>query len=423
MSADGFYAVARVGQQRIAVDLAWVAGAISPRGTMQAPPRRDGALAGLASTEQGLLPVAELRQWLPIDSAGQASPRDAAILVLQQDGRRIGLHTDGLAGLARLKPGSIQRLHHGERPEELFDAAALTEDGSSVSVLEPQRLMDLMSVWSQPLEELAADEGGTASDDSNDRRCALLQCAGAWIAVPVQYAGELVPLPALEMRWPGAGSTSGMLTWRGKPVAVLDPEQLLGVTNNQTARWGMLLAMEDKMLLLPTQDFAGLCDAPAALEMGQRWLDEQQREIQLLDARALLEELPEADLGGTKDMQTANTGDRNPDAYMVFEADQYYALPISEVQAVLRGNADMAGKSLLEWRGQQLPLRHEDPAQGAPAIVLVLGQGCELHARTVRRLLTLVPAWTAKVYPVPGTQDERMLTLDEPRSSYRIMRL
>ncbi|MBY0240993.1 MAG: chemotaxis protein CheW [Burkholderiaceae bacterium] len=427
-------AVARLGPFHIGIDVACLGGALHAKTALQPLATRQGALAGLAATPQGLLPVVDLRRWLPIGDATVVDGAAAAILVLQCDGRRVALQVDALAGLVVLAPGSIERRHQNHDPEELFEASALVGALGRIDLLEPERLMNLAALWAKGVPAAQAQEQGAtaAALAANGPLCALVQAAGMWLAIPVGCAGELLPLPALERSLPGTGPSRGLARWRGRPVAMLAPQRMLGAGAAADATpepWAMLLTHGPLALMLPVQAFAGLVAIPATVAdsggapwLSQCWIDAQQRQVHVLDALALLQQLPEAGLS-QQDATGRTESAASASAYIVFESDRRYALALDQVQAVLHGAPALADKDVFEWRGRQLPLLDSAMVNGTPSpVVMVLGQGEGLHARVVRQLLTLVPAHTGRLYPIPGEPGQQMLTLTlaQPQVSYRV---
>ncbi|PZP31657.1 MAG: hypothetical protein DI603_12495 [Roseateles depolymerans] len=444
------WVVARLGRITLAVDARWVEGAQHASAPLTELPRRRGPLAGLLPTVLGLVPVVDLARWVrmkPADAAAQAAPDNPAegrpepyYLLLREGEQRLGVRVDALLGVRHLGPECLQRVHQQDDEEELFDAVLMPgDDDTPLCVLEPQRAMQLLSVWMD-----AADRGNVSTSPSSNASTgtaaaasagagtepavplALLRVGGRAIAVESACVAELFSMPALSTRLPGGRASIGFAPWRGRTLPVLDPAWLLQLDEPVD---GAPLALvlrdaQDRHLLLPVDELVGTCTMPAELTppaadapawRGRRWNREGEL-VEQLCARTLLELLPEASLAqpgaGAAAQRPQNT---NTLPHMLLHAGRPFAVPATDLLAVVEAPAnDLA---VLSWRDRQLPVRALPGAdQGRLLAVVDSGDGCT--ALRIDRLLGLLPAHAAERSPLPGRPGAYMLSTAAPRASY-----
>lgn len=437
-AATALHAVvlARVGSLAVAVPAVWVEGAQASRERLIQLPRRQGAVAGLLPTPQGCIPVVDLARWVPLPADGGRTddpPTDGApcYLTLRQGNRRLAVQVDELLGLQRVPADRVQRLHHRDDPEELFDAVipGTTPDEAAACLLEPERLMRLLALWCDDVPAEAVHKAGAGRTAANATRLALLRVAGQRLAVEMQHVAELMPMPALKTRLAPGGASAGFADWRGGTLAVLRTGWLQGQTEANEAALALVVCDDSgRAVALPVDDVLGVTALPAdtvaadegqAAWRGSRWTDAE-GSVELLVVPALLDALPESALARRNERTAAaDTRVRNDEPYFILQAGRTAALPIGDVLAVVETGSLPDHQQTLDWRGRQLPLRGHPTPEG---VVVVLQCAGDAVALRVQRLLGLVPAGGAEVSALPGVPGARMLHLPSQAASYAVTR-
>ena len=441
------YVLARVGGLPIAVAAHAVRAALPMPQRWHRLPRRQGAVVGVLPTAQGPQALVELSAWVELS----ASPSATGVALVLQDaqGRSLAVRVDALEGLHRAFRDGVRPLYRDDRDDELF-AAVLVNLGQSdaereprvdgVCVLEVERLMRLAQCWAEGLD-LASAAAAARVDAARGVgaalhavvRLATTDAGGpALLAVPAREVAEVLPCPAFTHRWAPGGMTAGIASWRGRAVAVLRPAGL-GLPAADTPLLALMLEdTEGRGLLLPVSEMLGLHLLPAdATEPGDGWLtpaqDSPHGPIRTLRTPTLLRSLPEAILNPGEAVgpgARAQSGPRNHEPFLVFDAGHRFALPISQVHAVL---ARPPGVDVIDWRAERLQLA---PVPGLPAqppgdggCVIVVGAPGRLVAWRIERPHAFVPSRSAELRDWrgqrgPGTQ---LLCVDEPAATYPVL--
>ncbi|RTL40070.1 MAG: chemotaxis protein CheW [Burkholderiales bacterium] len=430
------FVLARIGGLHLGVPAAWVAGAHASREALTQLPRRQGAVTGLLPTPQGPVPVVDLGRWvtLPARADGDVTAVTEPVpcyLTLQQGGQRLAIQVDEVLGLRRVPAAHVQRIHHRDDPEELFDAVlpANAPDEPPVCVLEPQRLMRLLALWcdtSQARVSDAGDDSGRSTTASP--RLALVLVAGRRLAVDMRHVAELMPMPSLKTRLAPGGASAGFAEWRGGTLPVLQAGALTGQSSTSTAP--LALVVQDasgRALALPVDELLGMTSAPmqavapetgAQPWRGEAWTDDD-GPVQALRVPELLDALPESALALSAARQAQSARASNDRPYFIFQSGRTAALPIDDVLAVVDSGPLDAHQQTLTWRGRHLPLRGV-PTPGGVVVVLQGDAGAvALH---VERLLGLVPAGAAEMSTLPGVPGGRMLHVPTQATSYAVAR-
>lgn len=443
--------LARVGSLHIGVPVEWVASAAASGARLVALPRRQGAIAGLLPTPQGCVPVVDIARWVPLPDTPpspelQLAEPQPCYLTLHQGRQRLALRVDELLGLRRVQAQQVQRLHHHDDPEELFDAVLPATDPNDpdaqpICLLEPQRLMQLLAIWSEDSPE-AADTGpaapgnttAAAARGAQQPRVAIVKAGGQMLAVDMRHVAELMPMPALKTRLAPGGASAGFAAWRDGTLAVLHAGWALGLAATATpAPFALVLCDADgRAVALPVDELLGSevvpletvpADPDAAPWRGCRWMDGDEQ-VELLDAIALLGALPEADLARPSARRKAETNRHNDRPYLVLSAGRAVALPVDDVLAVMDVGALPDTQTTLIWRQHQVPL-HTPAGTAGGTLVAMLEHNGELTATRIDRLIGLVPAGAAEMRNLPGLaglQGVQMLYLPAQAASYAILR-
>ncbi|MEO3692455.1 chemotaxis protein CheW [Roseateles paludis] len=441
------YVLARVGGVPIAVAAQAVRAVLPMPPQWHRLPRRQGAIVGVLPTAQGPQALVELSAWVEL----QAPPGDTGVALVLQDaqGRSVALRLDALEGLHRAGRGGVRALYRDDNDDELF-AAVLASPGQTdaqvdgVCVLEAERLMRLAQCWAEGLD-LAQDATRAPADAARTPGAALhavVRLAGpagaapTLLAVPACDVAEVLHCPAYTHRWaPGGttvGLTAGLAEWRSRAVAVLSPAGL-GLTASDTPPLALMLEdAQGRGLLMPVSEMLGLHLLPAdSTRGGDTWVTPAQDSplgpIQTLRTVALLQALPEASLSH-RESSGPGTGapavQRNLEPYLVFDAGRRFAMPISQVHAVL---ARPPGVDVIDWRDERLTLA---AVPGLPPLppdsegsVIVVGSPGARAAWAVARPHAFIPSRAAELrgwrsHSTPGAQ---LLCVDEPAATYPVL--
>lgn len=433
------YVQARIGRLHLAVPAGWVAGAHASSEPLTALPRRQGAVAGLLATADGCVPVVDLARWVALPAPSDfAADDDTALtepapcyLTLRQGGQRLAIQVDELLGLRRVGADQVQRLHHRDDPDELFDAVlpGAAPGDPMACVLEPQRLMRLLALWCEDTPTQSA-AGNRAVDSQATRppRLALVRTASRRIAVDMRHVAELMPTPLLKTRLAPGGASAGFADWRGGTLAVLHAGWLQGEPS--TAASPLCLVLRDdsgRAVALPVEELLGMADRPtdtvapdlgAPSWQGERWTDAS-GPVEQVHVPALLDALPESALSQAGARAAPDRRATNDRPFFVLQAGRTAALPVDEVLAVVEAGSVSDDQRTLAWRGRQLPLRGQPAADGVVVVLQVAGEAVALRAR---RLLGLVPAGAAEMSALPGLPGARMLHLPTQAASYAVAR-
>lgn len=434
--------LARIGSLCLAVPAAWVAGAHASRDPLAVVPRRQGAIAGLLPTPQGTVPVVDLGRWVPLPPGRPAADASAeavtaalpCYLILRQERQRLALRVDELLGLRRVPSARLQRLHHRDDPEELFDAVLSLDDApesTSACVLEPRRLMDLLALWSDDTAAHEPPHQGAATgatDTAPAARLAVVRSAGRRLAVDLRDVAELLPMPDLTTRLPPGAPSTGFTRWRGAALPVLSAAWLHATDDTPAGPLALVLCDESgRAVALPVDALLGTLAAPARLVSPQGtaaawwrggWADDE-GQVDVLDVPALLEALPESALARHHRQATSAQVRCNDRPYFVIQAGRTVALPIDDVLAIVDTATLPPEQDTLAWRGRQLPLR--GPA-GANHLAAVLVAADEPVALRIVRLVGLVPAGTGECGPLPGAPGAFMLHVPALHASFAATR-
>ena len=257
-----------LGELRFGVASQWLSQALAWPRDMSPLPRRQGALVGVFAHRGQMVPVVDMRRWLPWPGAEAAQPRQ--VMVLRSGPQLLGLAVDAVQGLRRVLSQHVHRLHHDEDAEELFHSAAMlvgegdvapepvppgqapTALSRTVGVLDVPALMHLARAWSeagalepQTAAGLWTPAGeGSAPATASGHLHAVLRVGGRRIAVSTEQLRALEPMPALQQVFGRHPRLLGVARWRGHDMAVLRafvPDEAACASGDQAA--GLLLAV------------------------------------------------------------------------------------------------------------------------------------------------------------------------------------
>jgi chemotaxis signal transduction protein len=422
----------RIGEVGIGIRIEAVLQALPLPETLGRLPLRTHALLGMVDHDGMAVPVVDLARWLDV---GRAPAGAVPQLLLLRDGdRTVGLRVDALEELVEVEAAALQRLHHGDDPDDVFHSAVPAGNGVLLSLLETARLADLAQCWSTaPTAATTAASTAPPATDTLQRTCyALLDTGHGLIGVPPAALAEVLALPPLTH----IGS-SAWCRWHDSQLALIASAALFqapGVaTHVAAAPLLAVLQQADLTLGVPVQAVLRLEEfgpgVPSTDGVGENVIDASGATVLLVDVTRLLARHPEAALArGDSVTSTASTSASasNAEAYVVFDAAGLQALPLAAIEQIVP--LDVPLSPTMAWHGEAIPLidlRGEAPGtDGADGTVLV-AQGVEgLAGHVVRRVQSLIPAGAGRMFNM-GANGTEFITTDDggQEATYRIATL
>jgi len=426
----------RIGEVGIGVRIEAVLQALPLPENFSRLPLRTHALLGMVDHDGMAVPVVDLARWLDVGAApAGAVPQ---LLLLRDGDRTVGLRVDALEKLVEVEAAALQRLHHGDDPDDVFHSAVPVGNGVLLSLLEVTRLTDLALCWStDPAATTAAESAAPPAADTLQRTCyALLDTGHGLIGVPPAALAEVLALPALTH----IGS-SAWCRWHDSQLALIASAALFqapGVdTRVAAAPLLAVLQQADLTLGVPVQGVLRLEEfgpgVPSTDGVGENVIDASGATVLLVDVARLLARHPEAALArGDCVTSTASTitstsaGTSNAEAYVVFDAAGLQALPLAAIEQIVPLDAPLG--TTMAWHGAAIPLidlRGDAPGtDGADGTVLV-AQGTQgLAGHVVRRVQSLIPAGAGRMFNMGANGTEFIMTDDGGQeATYRIAAL
>ncbi|MEM8511992.1 chemotaxis signal transduction protein [Massilia sp. MP_M2] len=433
-SAQLMLARIRIGEVGIGIRIEAVLQALPLPETLGRLPLRTHALLGMVEHEGVAVPVVDLARWLDVGAA----PADAApqLLLLRDGDRTVGLRVDALDELVEVEAAALQRLHHGDNPDDVFHSAVPAGNGVLLSLLEVARLADLALCWS--MAPTAAAPAAPLATETLQRTCyALLDTGHGLIGVPPAVLAEVLALPALTH----IGS-SAWCDWHGRQLALVSSAALFhasGVdTRVESAPLLAVLQHAGLALGVPVQAVLRLDDFGPGLSstdgIGENVIDANGAAVLLVDVARLLARHPEAALASGDSVAptlsaSAGAGARvsvsvsNTEAYIVFDAAGLQALPLGAIEQIVPLAAPLG--PTMAWHGAAIPLLDlRADAPGEDGAVLVARGAHGLAGHIVRRVQSLIPAGAGRMFRMGASRAEFIMTDDGGQeATYRIATL
>jgi len=422
----------RIGEVGIGIRIEAVLQALPLPETFSRLPLRTHALLGMVDHDGMAVPVVDLARWLDVGAApAGAVPQ---LLLLRDGDRMVGLRVDALEELVEVEAAALQRLHHGDDPDDVFHSAVTTGNGVLLSLLEVTRLADLAQCWSKaPTAAASAESAAPPVADTLQRTCyALLDTGHGLIGVPPAALAEVLALPPLTH----IGS-SAWCRWHDSQLALIASTALFqapGVdTRVAAAPLLAVLQQADLVLGVPVQAVLRLEEfgpgVPSTDGVGENVIDASGDTVLLVDVARLLARHPEAALARGDSVTasaSASTGTSNDEAYVVFDAAGLQALPLAAIEQIVPLEVPLG--ATMAWQGAAIPLidlRGEAPdadgADGPDGTVLVAQGAHGLAGHVVRRVQSLIPAGAGRMFNM-GANGTEFITTDDggQEATYRI---
>jgi chemotaxis signal transduction protein len=384
---------------------------------LAAPPRRNGALAGVIDHGGVLVPVVDLARWVGTRERQDGQDgHSARILVLRDGARLLGLRVSAVGGLVDVAPDGITRLHHDDDADEVFHSVARSpETGRVLNVLDVGRLVALACAWNGGAA-LATEVA--APPAAHDRRTyAVLDAGTVRVGVPAAVLAEVIAMPVRSAIGDGA-----WCTWRGRHLAIVPPAAVDQGLTEDGADLLAVLEHDGLALGVPVRATLHLADfVPAATVY-----DDDGAEVRLIDVAALFARRPEAGLSRSVQAAApapASSGKPNDTAYVVFDADGLAATPLDALERVLP-LVDIPGATM-RWGDAAIAvvdLRRPGHAPAEEGQVLIVRAGERRVACVVARVHVMIPAGGGQLYRLGAGA---FITTDDghERASYRTVDL
>lgn len=439
-------------------------------------PRSQGALEGVFKLRGQVVPIVDLRLWMnrPTDT------RQPHVMVLGADNRVVGVATDAIHGLLRLRASQVHAVHREESDDSFFHSVlSVSDDAELISVLDPVRLMERARAWAdeRTQESPTADsrQPGVPSHQAvaSTPTQALFRLGPAVLSLPAANVREALPRPPLQRVFGRGTPMLGMVRWRGVDVPLIDPASVLALpldTDVTGQRLVVVLESEGRHVAIPVngvlavrsfastqvQAAADTALPQATFFLGSTVLESGQRVLLLDSARVLRDygltpttvssDLPQARHGAGQRL----LGNASPveddracvqdaaQAHVVFDMGSEWAAPMSLLQEITPFpsnfkpgvGSDPAVVGTVEWRGKTLPvLDLRTPAQPADfhrgLRLMVIQTNDRLAALVVNDVVALLAAHQGVHTRVRMANGEHMhlITVGQPpnRKSHRVL--
>ena len=426
----------RIGEAGIGIRIEAVLQALPMPAALGRLPLRTHALLGMVDHDGMAVPVVDLARWLDVGAApAGAVPQ---LLLLRDGDRTVGLRVDALEELVEVEAAALQRLHHGDDPDDVFHSAAPSGNGMLLSLLEVTRLADLAQCWSTATTAAtAAASAALPVADTLPRTCyALLDTGHGLIGVPPAALAEVLALPPLTH----IGS-SAWCRWHDSQLALIASTALFqapgGDTRVAAAPLLAVLQQADLTLGVPVEAVLRLEEfgpgVPSTDGVGENVIDASGATVLLVDVTRLLARHPEAALARGDSITStasasasASAGTSNAEAYVVFDAAGLQALPLAAIEQIVPLDAPLG--TTMAWHGAAIPLidlRGNAPGTDDADGTVLVAQGAQgLAGHVVRRVQSLIPAGAGRMFNM-GANGTEFITTDDggQEATYRIATL
>lgn len=423
----------RVGSCDIAIPIDQVrqALALPPQG-LTALPRRSGGLLGVADVAGAAVPIVALERWLPLAPAPEPAARPR-LLVLQHAGAWVGLRVDAVLGVKAVALADIRRVHHMPDGDELFESVVPASSSTpTLCLLEVARLMQLGQAWCAAAELAPAVPAHTqalapaAQPLRSTQRYAVLLIGQETWAVPVAAVQRVAPVPATELALGGTERSWAIGQWQGRKLPLVDISAGRQASDRQATLWMVLLGQGPLVLGLTVsacQQFVDLAPEAIARTPGDALMAGVAvlpglGKLQILDVAKLFALTPEASISrihpapASAASSSATLDATEPLPYLVFDADQRYASPVTGIVGVVqlpgaaRADLRQGRRAVLAWRGHTVPVvslpaiaKSAAPADPLLAVLVQTpGSSAAPIGIAIRSLSDWLPAHSVKLH-------------------------
>jgi chemotaxis signal transduction protein len=437
-----------IGEFQFAIDVAHLFRALKSGVPLVALPRRQGPVAGLLETTEGVLPVVDLRLWLSLP--GEKSAEDvisdgaeSMVLHLRDSSRQIGVLVTRVHGVQTIPDGAVKRVHHHSAKEEIFDQL-VQWDGlpHTLPLLDSHKLLDLLQIWLDEDEHRQHSESALQQGSAQSKGV-VLATGHRQIWLDAHYVRELIP--AKQILGPQAQQLHNwaVLRWRELPVPLVSSYAttearhagyvaMIGLDSGE-----MLGLLVDQLVCLGEWHASGRVsdagndepDTADAELFPEVMLDSQEKPVYFLDIPELFRRHPEAKLtvGATETsaLKMQQVGRRNPVPYIIFDADGVFAIGADRIQEIIA--LDHApDEDGIQWRGRWIPFvpladwyplpRNRDVQ--TEKLAILSGHGNEVMAYGIHSLRMMVPAGRGRFHVWPGKADQGQILEVPANGSY-----
>ena len=426
----GDFALFDLGPRRIAVATQHVVQATPYPQNLTSRPRASHALEGVFMHRGQLVPLVNLLKWIDPQSPHNSSSQQ--VLVLQADGKVIGILVDAIKGLLRTPDENVRAVHHDNDALEFFHSVVLAQDGVTLlSLLDPARLAMQAQVWAREIADSGAEvTASTVRNATPLETVVVVRLNKIQMALPAVAVGEVLTGAVVKTMRGLGREFIGMTRWRGADIPVIDMAALLGLPEPQepNAQWLVVLSFDNRMLAFYVHEMcavramdasglqleSGMPQTMKALCLGT-YLSQSGERVVALDVTALLRAVSLSQLAPGDPAKDAKTvlqlgfeGGAGIGALVVFKSKQQWAASMQGMREITKVPAAFhklgATGALLgsmEWRGQALALvdlRKTFDAQPSvlsdAARVIVAEHGAHITAWLVEGVSGLIPAHT-----------------------------
>ena len=227
------FGVFTLGQMQLALPIAALK-EVTPMGALSALPSEAACVIGAISLRGLMVPVVDLR--LIIHSKGELPP-NADVVVMEHEGRLLGLAADGVVGVYVLPDDAVNAVGPMDPLSSVLQAGfQRPDDASMVSVLSPAAIAGIPKVpfVTAPQNVLATNAlnvgaGKNVSGLIDDpRHLMLMRCGGIPLAIASQAVHTTLIQPEVRGSHMSAGNFKGMMRFGDQDIPALELSALCG---------------------------------------------------------------------------------------------------------------------------------------------------------------------------------------------------
>ncbi len=284
LAAPRRHTLAMLGAQVLAFDFADVPD-VRPMPEMRPFFAASGALLGLVAWRGHDVPVADLQRLLDLPAAAPATsagPRPL-LMVLQREGRLLGLQVDALLGMEMAATDAIVPLGAGAslhpecyagalRTAQHGIAAVLRVDALLAHPLVASFLEGQLSAAARKAPQAVSPTSPSPVQAAGARTTFLVYQAGGGCATPLAEVEEILAYPSPAVRIDAAGSgMCGLVECKGRPLEVFDLRTLLGLPEAEATPQARVLVVRrgERLRGFLVDSLVSLVTADAAAQIGR----------------------------------------------------------------------------------------------------------------------------------------------------------